>query len=177
MKEEILEFEKLDSTQKKAKELVGKGKGPWTIIVAKEQTAGIGRKFGKEGDFWYSPKGGLYFSIILPKTKLTNLEVLNFLGAFCVAKVIKEEFGLEPFIKLPNDVWVNGKKICGVLTENIIVGEELKISIMGIGLNTNISEFPPDFKATSLKLELKREVNEKEILRKIVSELKNLAIF
>jgi BirA family biotin operon repressor/biotin-[acetyl-CoA-carboxylase] ligase len=165
----ILEFEKLESTQKKAKE-IAKEAEPWTVVLAKEQTGGYGRK----GNFWYSPRGGLYFSVILPKTKIEDLQILTILAAFCVAKILKEDFKLEPFIKLPNDVYVNGKKICGILTENIIFGKEVKNSIIGIGLNTNIEKIPRDLEnvATSIKIELKKEVNNKELLKKILEELK-----
>jgi BirA family biotin operon repressor/biotin-[acetyl-CoA-carboxylase] ligase len=171
----ILEFEKLESTQKKAKE-IAKNSEPWTVVLAKEQTGGYGRK----GNFWYSPKGGLYFSVILPKTKIEDLQVLTFLAAFCVAKVLNDEFGIKPFIKWPNDVWLNGKKICGILTENIILGKEVKNSIIGIGLNTNIEKFPKDLEnvATSIKIELKKEVDNKELLKKFLEELKEkLEIF
>jgi BirA family biotin operon repressor/biotin-[acetyl-CoA-carboxylase] ligase len=178
----ILEFEKLESTQKKAKE-IAKEAEPWTVVLAKEQTGGYGRK----GNFWYSPRGGLYFSVILPnphtkqiygvgaKTKIEDLQILTILAAFCVAKILKEDFKLEPFIKLPNDVYVNNKKICGILTENIISGKEVKNSIIGIGLNTNIEDFPEELKekATSLKRELKKEVEGRKILEKILKELKN----
>ena len=165
----ILEFEKLESTQKKAKEIAEKAK-PWTVIVAKEQTGGYGRK----GNFWYSPKGGLYFSVILPKTKIEDLQILTILAAFSVAKILKEDFKFEPFIKLPNDVYVNGKKICGILTENVIFGKEIKNSIVGIGLNTNIEKFPKDLEniATSVKIELKKEVDNKELLKKILEEIR-----
>jgi len=165
----ILEFEKLESTQKKAKEIAQNSKA-WTVVLAKEQTGGYGRK----GNFWYSPRGGLYFSVILPKTKIEDLQILTILAAFCVAKILKEDFKLEPFIKLPNDVYVNGKKICGILTENIILGKEVKNSIIGIGLNTNIEKIPRDLQnvATSIKIELKKEVDNKELLKKILEELK-----
>jgi BirA family biotin operon repressor/biotin-[acetyl-CoA-carboxylase] ligase len=75
---------------------------------------------------------------------------------------------------LPNDVCVNSKKICGILTENMIFGKEVKNSIIGIGLNTNIEKFPKDLEniATSIKIELKKEVDNKELLEKILEELK-----
>jgi BirA family biotin operon repressor/biotin-[acetyl-CoA-carboxylase] ligase len=165
----ILEFEKLESTQKKAKE-IAKNSKPWTVVLSKEQTGGYGRK----GNFWYSPRGGLYFSVILPKTKIEDLQILTILTAFCVAKILKEDFNLEPFIKLPNDVYLNGKKICGILTENIIFGKEVRNSIIGIGLNTNIDQFPEDLKkiATSVKIELNKKVKNEEILKKILNEIK-----
>lgn len=168
----ILEFEKLDSTQKKAKELVKKGKKPWTVILAKEQKLGYGRK----GNLWYSPKGGLYFSIILPRSKIFDLQILTILSAFSIAQILKEDFNLEPLIKLPNDVLVKGKKICGILTENVILGNEVSCSIMGVGLNTNIESFPEDLEksATSLKIELKRKVDNKRILKKVLVKLKGI---
>ncbi len=167
----ILKFKKLDSTQKKAKEIVQKMK-PWTIILAEEQISGYGRK----GNFWYSPRGGLYFSVILPKAKIEDLQIMTILSAFCVAKILKEDFQLEPFIKLPNDIYVRGKKICGILTENLIFGKEIRASIIGIGLNTNIEKFPENLKekSTSLKIELKSEINNNKVLERIVKEMKNI---
>lgn len=105
----ILKFNQINSTQKKAKKLAQKGEKPWTVVLAKAQTAGRGRK----GNFWYSPKGGLYFSIVLPKSKIENIYILNILAAFLVAKTIKEIFNLEPFIKLPNDIWIKDRKVAG----------------------------------------------------------------
>jgi len=165
----ILEFEKLDSTQKIAKELAEKGEKEWTVILAKEQTQGIGRK----GDFWYSPRGGLYFSVILPQAKIEKLEILRDLTPFLISKVIFEEFKIKPFIKFPNDIYLNGKKIGGIMLQNIISPQK-QISILGIGLNTNIKEFPEDLKdkATSLLIELKKEVSNQKILEKILKEIK-----
>jgi len=167
----IESFEKLPSTQAKAKELAGKGAVPWTVILAEEQTLGRGRK--EKG--WHSPKGGLYFSIILPKSQLVDLQTLTIFAAFIIAKTIKENFNLEPiFIKLPNDVYFNEKKAAGVMTENVVEGKEVRCSIMGIGLNTNIDKFPPDLEktATSLRIELGREVDNKKILVQIIKGLK-----
>ena len=82
-------------------------------------------------------------------------------------------FDLEAFIKLPNDVFVNQKKVAGVLTENII-GKEIKFSIMGIGLNTNIESFPKNLErtATSLKIELGKQINNEMLLKQIVKGIK-----
>jgi len=167
----ILEFEKLDSTQKKAKE-IAEISNPWTVILAKEQCSGYGRK----GNVWYSPKGGLYFSVILPKTKIDDVQMLTFLSAFCVAKILHEELGIKPFIKWPNDIFLNGKKVCGILTENVICGKDVKMSIIGLGLNTNIEMFPDDLKniATSLKIELKRDFENRILLEKILKGLKEV---
>jgi len=163
----IKKYKRILSTNLLAKKL--KKPEPWLVIMAEVQSKGYGRKRTS----WFSPKGGLYFSIILPRSKIEDLQTLTILAAFIIAKVIKENFELEPFIKLPNDVWVNGKKIAGVLTENV-VGKEVKFSVMGIGLNTNISKFPRTLEddATSLKIELGKRVNNEKILKRIVKELK-----
>ena len=132
----------------------------WLVILAEKQNVGYGKKSSR----WFSPKDGLYFSIVLPKSKIEDLQTLTILAAFIVAKTIKDNFSLEPLIKLPNDVLLNQKKICGILTENI-VGKEVKSSVIGIGLNTNIDKFPKELEdeATSLKIELGKEVNNEKI--------------
>lgn len=166
----IVEYKKIRSTSEEAKDMAARGCEPWTVVVAEEQESGHGRK----GSAWFSPSGGLYFSIILPQSDIADLQTLTILAAFIVAKTIKENFGLEPMIKLPNDVFINNKKVCGILTENMISGE-VKQSIIGIGLNTNISGFPDDLEniATSLELETEKKIDNREILEKIVTGLKD----
>ena len=165
----LIHYKKLSSTSLKAKELAKKGAEPWTVIMADVQTKGRGRR----GNKWFSPKGGLYFSIILPKAELEDLQTLTILTAFTIAKVIKENFKIEPLIKLPNDVLINNEKVAGVLTENII-GKALKLSIIGIGLNTNIEKFPKNLKniAISLKLKLGKKVDNRKILNQILKGIK-----
>ena len=165
---EIIKFEKIDSTQIFAKNL--KTPEPWLVVLAKEQTTGRGR--GR--DFWYSPKGGLYFSVILPKSNIEDLQTLTIIAAFIIGKYIKEKFNLEPFIKLPNDVYLNGKKVAGVITENVIEAKEVKFSVMGIGINTNIARFPKDLEniATSFKIELGKKVDNEKILKQIIERIK-----
>jgi len=165
---EIIRFKKIDSTQIFAKSL--KTPEAWTVILAKEQAEGKGRK----RNFWYSPKGGLYFSVILPKSNIDDLQTLTILAAFIIGKYIKEKFNLEPFIKLPNDVYLNGKKVAGVITENVIEAKEVKFSVMGIGINTNIARFPKDLEniATSFKIELGKKVDNEKILKQIIERIK-----
>jgi len=167
---EILSYGKINSTNLKAKELAKKGSKPWTIVLAKEQSSG----YGKSKKIWSSPAGGLYFSVILPKSNIEDLQTLTILAAFIIAKVIKENFKLEPLIKLPNDVLLEGKKICGILTENV-VGKDVKFSVMGIGLNTNVEKIAPELKniATSIKMEIGKKVDNEKILKQIIGELKH----
>lgn len=168
----ILEFQKIDSTQKEALKRAKEREKPWTVILASQQTQGVGRR----GNFWFSPRGGLYFSIILPKSNIEDLKILTFLAAFVVAETIKKNFNLEPLIKLPNDVYLNGKKIGGIITENVFQGGKIKCAVMGIGVNTNIEKFPEDLKksATSLKIELEQKVDNKKILKEILTGIKRI---
>lgn len=128
------------STQDEAKEIAFHSP-EWTVVTAEEQ--GGGR--GKPGSSWFSPPGGLFFSVILkPRKNPSDLSSITQLTAKAVAAVLP----VKTQLKLPNDLLVNGKKICGILTEK--TGEAL---IIGIGLNVNIDSFPPELNATSLKLE------------------------
>ena len=163
----LKKFDNLDSTSAKAKEMAAQGAAAWTVVRAEKQEGGYGRK----GNAWYSPEGGLYFSVILPKSNIDDLQTMTILAAFSVAKTIKEQFGAEPFVKLPNDVYLNGKKICGILTENVIAGD-IKSSVIGIGINTNIGYFPVDLAgATSLKIELGKTIDNNDILEQSISQL------
>jgi BirA family transcriptional regulator, biotin operon repressor / biotin---[acetyl-CoA-carboxylase] ligase len=167
---EIKRFKKISSTNLKAKEMAKEGLSPWTVIVAEEQDSGYGRK----GEKWVSPLGGLYFSIILPNNRINDLQLLTILTSFVVAKTIKENFGLEPMIKLPNDILLSGKKVCGILTENV-VGESVKSSVMGIGLNTNSEDFSGlEGIATSIKKEIGKEIDNEKLLEEILREIKKL---
>jgi BirA family biotin operon repressor/biotin-[acetyl-CoA-carboxylase] ligase len=167
----LIELENIKSTSEEAKVQAVQGVAPWTTIVAEEQSLGHGRK----GDYWFSPKGGLYFSVILPKTNINDLQTITILSAFVVAKVLKEKYEIEPMIKIPNDILFEGKKLYGILTENIVMGDETVVSVLGIGLNTNIDTFPDNLKnaAISLKNILSKEVNNKEILEQILLGLKS----
>lgn len=166
---EIIYYKTLVSTSAKAKELAKKGAKPWTVVAAEKQSGGYGRKKDK----WLSPKGGLYFSIILPKSQIDDLQTLTILAAFIVAKIIKKIFKIEPLIKLPNDVLINGKKVAGILTENII-GKDVKLSIMGIGINTNIEKISNGLEniATSIKIETRKRIDNKFFLEQIIKESK-----
>lgn len=178
----IIEFEVLDSTNAKAREMVAGGVLPWTVVVAARQESGHGRK----GSVWYSPKGGLYFSVILPPSYIDNLQTLTIMAASSVAQILKDSFGIEPFIKLPNDIYLDGKKVCGIMTENVIsppIGEVrpqdggiVKCSVMGIGLNTNIVDFPKELAGniTSLQSILNKPIDNKAILEQIITQLKQL---
>lgn len=148
----IIHFDSIDSTNNKAKELANEGAASGTLVLSEEQTSGRGRM----GRNWVSPKGtGIWMSIILrPDVNPVNAFKLTQVAVAAVSKTL-EEFGVASYIKWPNDLIINGKKICGILTEMSAELTKINYVIMGIGINVNILGFPDELKdiATSLKIE------------------------
>mgnify|MGYP001247394823 CR=1 FL=1 len=167
----IMELEEALSTNIEAKKRAAGGAGAWTVIWAKRQTGG----YGKGGAPWASPEGGLYFSVILPPGDIADLQIVTILAAFCVANALKDNFAVEPMIKLPNDVYLNGRKLCGVLTENAFCGK-VKSSVIGIGVNTNAERFGGGMEkiATSVRIETGREVDNRAFLEQIIKRLQEV---
>jgi BirA family biotin operon repressor/biotin-[acetyl-CoA-carboxylase] ligase len=155
----ILRFKSLNSTNEYAKSIINTSQ-EGTVVTADEQIAGKGR-FGRD---WFSPRDGLWFSIIL-KPKKPSLVSLIIGIALCDS--IKT-LGLEPHIKWPNDIFINLKKVAGVLTEI-----EDNTIIVGIGLNLNIKVFPEYLKqkATSLTIEIGKGFNKERIFRSILENI------
>ena len=163
---EILELDEVSSTQKIAKNLAQKGK-IFFVVWAKKQTQGKGK--GKRK--FFSPEGGLYFSLVLPPKD--PLFLMN-LGSFCAKKVLKKNFPhLLFFLKFPNDIYLFSKKVGGVLAENVIKGKKVLFSVLGIGINLNTKKLPDEIKeiATSCYFFTKKEVSLKKILKEILEEI------
>ncbi len=165
----ILHFDSIDSTNNHAKKIayeVQEG----TIVISEEQLAGRGR-MGKD---WSSPRGeGIWMSIVLkPMIPPTEASMLTQVAAAAVCRAIRRTTGLPALIKWPNDIVVNGKKVCGILTEMAGELNEVSYIIVGIGINVNISYFPEELrlKATSLLLEKKERVDRNDLTASIINE-------
>ena len=169
----ILYLHEIGSTNDLAKELANYGASEGTIVIAETQTAGRGRLNRK----WFSPKGGLYFSILFrPKLKAKEIIKLVFVAGLAVAEVLHENYGLNVETKWPNDVLVNGRKVCGILSEMKTKDERVNYAVIGVGINANINvkeEFPEELKtvATSIENELGRKVRLEELLKLLLEKL------
>ena len=110
-----------------------------TLVTAEEQTSGKGRR----GRSWVSVPGqGVWMSFVLrPDVELENSSMLTLVAALAVEKGIKDAAGIDGKIKWPNDVLINGKKVCGILTELSAQMDELNYIVVGIGINANIEQF------------------------------------
>ncbi|NLY44656.1 MAG: biotin--[acetyl-CoA-carboxylase] ligase [Tissierella sp.] len=169
-------YDSIDSTNKMAKDIAHNEK-EGVIVVAEEQLEGRGRL----GRHWESPKKkGIYFSIILkPQVPPMKVAKLTLLGAAAVYQAL-DEIGINSQIKWPNDIVVNGKKVCGILTEMSSELNMINHVVMGIGVNVNLEENDIledlQHKATSLKIESKGKVDRKKLLAAILNKFENLYI-
>lgn len=143
-KAETIYFESVDSTNNEAKRMLARGKKGEFIVAASQQSAGRGR----QGKSFYSPKDtGVYFSVALrPNTRLKNAVTMTTAAAVCVCRAIEKLTDKKPQIKWVNDVYVDGKKICGILTEAVTNFEDGTVDsvIVGVGINLLTEDFPGD---------------------------------
>lgn len=159
------------STMDVAKKLIEENPNiNYTLVIAKTQTKSRGRLQRK----WFSPEGGLWFSLILrPELSSDKLFLLNYLFSLAVAKTL-QDYSIDAKTKWPNDVVVNEKKICGILIETDAEIDRVNWCIVGVGINVNIKkEYFEKHKlsATSVLAELKEEVDLNEFLKLLFKRL------
>ncbi|MDO4745304.1 MAG: biotin--[acetyl-CoA-carboxylase] ligase [Bacillota bacterium] len=136
-------YDTIDSTNTKAKQLALTGAPHGTVVIAKSQTAGKGRL----GRSFYSPKDGIYISIVIkPDFDFTMSGLVTTATAVAVAESIEEICDIKTDIKWVNDVYVDNKKVCGILSEGITDFEtgQIESIIIGIGINTSVEGFPKE---------------------------------
>lgn len=143
-------FEEIDSTNNEAKRMCASGEKSPALIVAESQTAGRGRL----GRSFYSPaESGVYFSILFPSlAPLKSAVSVTGAAAVAVMRAIRTLTGKQTSIKWVNDLYLDGKKVCGILAEAVSVQDGAQHLIVGIGINLSTPDFPDDLqnKAGSL---------------------------
>ncbi|MDO4313459.1 MAG: biotin--[acetyl-CoA-carboxylase] ligase [Eubacteriales bacterium] len=160
----VLYFPEIDSTNTYAKRLGDGGADHGTLVVSDKQTAGKGRR----GRAWESPSGSsIYMSILLrPEITPNQAPMLTLVMAQSVAQAIRKITGEEAMIKWPNDIVLNKKKICGMLTEMSTEIAWINYVVIGVGINVNTESFPEELnkKATSLYLESGRKIQRSQLI-------------
>ncbi len=159
-------YDELPSTNQRAKELMASCP-EGTVVLAESQIAGRGRL----GRKWFSPPGtGIWMSLILkPQLPPTQLSKLTLVAAVALSQAIYDQLNVRPLVKWPNDLYWNGRKLSGILTE--LAGEmgRLESVILGVGLNVNQkpADFPAEIReqAASLWMIKERPVDRKALLR------------
>jgi BirA family biotin operon repressor/biotin-[acetyl-CoA-carboxylase] ligase len=168
---EIHYFQKLSSTNTVAKEQAKKGAKEGIVIVAETQAQGRGRLNRP----WISPKGGVWLSVILrPQIATEEVPKITLITSVAVAKTLHCLYGLKTEIKWPNDVLIDGKKVCGILTESSTNGKNVNIIVAGIGINANfiLKALPDDLRmtATTLKEVLGKNVDIEKLICALLKE-------
>ena len=159
MKFDVIKKDVVTSTNTLLKEMAHSGAKSGTVIIANKQTAGKGRM----GRCFYSPENtGIYLSVLLREPSLSEPTLLTTAAAVAVMKAISRTTKKEPQVKWVNDILLDNKKVCGILTEGEFCESRLMFAIVGIGINVSTQNFPDDIKSragsiaadTSLKDEL-----------------------
>ncbi len=168
LEERIHYFPEIGSTMDVAIKLARKGAREGTIVIAEAQAHGRGR-LSRE---WLSPKGGIYFTLILrPRISPAYAPRINLMASVAVAATIRKLFGLKAELKWPNDVLIEGRKVCGILAEMDAEMDVVNFVNVGIGINANTSVLQFAKTATSLKDVLGREISRKEFLSVLFREI------
>ena len=142
-----------------------------TVIIAEEQTGGVGRM----GRAWVSPAGGIWISIILrPHIPVDRVFMITMAGSIAIARAIRKEFGLGALIKWPNDIFIGDKKVAGLLLELSAEADLIHYTLLSSGIDVNIpmGEFSPELRKdiTSICMEVGHEVDRAAFLARILKE-------
>ena len=164
--ERVIFLPECGSTNDEARKFAIKGAPDFSVILTERQTSGRGRR----GQPWACPAGeGLAFTLIVrPEEAPALWSRLALAAGLAIAEVL-DLFGVSAGVKWPNDVWVGGKKICGILVE-----ADSEFVVVGVGLNVNVMRFPEGLAhpATSLALDLGEGVSREEVLVHCLRRLK-----
>ena len=165
-------FEMIDSTHKYIKEHASDLEDR-TIAIADNQESGI----GTHGRTWYTgDANNIAMSMLIkPNCDIDKLNNITIEIAKSIQGAIKEKYNINLEIKYPNDLLLNNKKICGILTEIRSISQEVTHLIISVGFNVNEVNFDSETEkiATSLKKEFNKNFNREEIILKIIEKIKN----
>ncbi|MBN6188636.1 biotin--[acetyl-CoA-carboxylase] ligase [Aneurinibacillus sp. BA2021] len=169
-------YASIDSTQTKCQELAKAGAPEGTLVVADQQVGGKGRL----GRVWYSPPNtNISMSLLLrPQLELQKCPQLTLLTAVAIVETLREFCEIDAQIKWPNDILVDGKKVCGILTELNAESDRIHSLVIGMGINVNTAaeQFPDDVRdvATSLRVVKGEAMHRVPIIQQILMRLEAL---
>lgn len=168
MGKKICYFSSIDSTNAYARRIGEEGAPDGTLVIADEQTAGRGRS----GRHWVTPPGtAIAFTLLLkPDIPPSRISMVTLVMGLAVCSAIRRLTGLDAGIKWPNDVVIDGRKVCGILTEMSAEMDGVHYIVIGTGINTNLTSFPDEIKdvATSLQIQLGHPVDRAEVLVEVI---------
>ena len=172
MTPDIRWFDSVPSTMDIATALASQGAPHGVVVAAHQQTAGRGRR----GSTWASPAGaGLYFSFIARPRDARKIPLMTLAAGVGVRDGVRSATGLTPDLKWPNDLLVDRKKLAGILAEGHALGSCDEAVVIGVGVNVQPAEYPPDVtaRATSIETELGRAIDRDLLLSEILDGLQH----
>ncbi len=169
----IYHFNHLASTNDKAKEIAEKDFLEGSVIIAEKQMQGRGRL----GRTWESPDGGVWLSVVLcPEILPAKAQLITLTAANAVAKTLRD-FDIPVGIKWPNDLLLEGKKVCGILTELKAELDRINYIVLGIGINVNTKKesYPSELQniISSLKNFSGRDINRVELVSAVLNNIES----
>ena len=133
--QKVYYFDSIDSTQNQALKIANEPENNGAVIIAATQTGGKGRT----GRKWISPKGGIWFSIILhPKFDISITTLFPIASSLALSKAIENTFEITPELKWPNDLTIKSKKIAGILVDAAFESNKIESLVLGVGINFNV---------------------------------------
>jgi len=150
------------------------GKMHGMVIIAEEQTGGIGRM----GRAWISPSGGIWITVVLkPQVPVDHIFMITMAGSIAIARAIRKEFDLGALIKWPNDIFIGNKKVAGLLLELAAEADAVHYCLLSIGIDVNVplNQFSPALQKdiTSISAEVGHEVDRASFLARILKEFES----
>lgn len=169
-------YKQITSTHQISKQKAKKFENNGTIIIAEQQTQGIGTK----GRSWYTgEENNIAMTIIIkPKCTIDKIEGITIKIAELIKQSVKELYTYDLEIKYPNDLLLNGKKICGILTQVATISERIDYLLISIGFNVNEINFSEETikLATSLKKEYGKIFSREDIIIKFIEKLEKYLV-
>lgn len=170
----VISYKEVDSTNNEAKRLVASGFNHTALIVAEAQTAGRGR----QGRSFYSPEHtGIYMTLVIqPQINMFDAVSITTAAAVAVVRAIKKLTDKTLQIKWVNDIYLDGKKLCGILTEAVTDFESgmTQNVVIGIGMNISTAYFPDDIAKTAVSLNL-NSITRNRLIAGIADEVLNVS--
>jgi BirA family biotin operon repressor/biotin-[acetyl-CoA-carboxylase] ligase len=170
----ILSYEHLDSTNRVARELVLDGCASGTVVQAASQSSGR----GQHGRVFSSPVGGLYFTLVLvPDLPLSGLPLATLATGLACRETILAMTGLRPWIKWPNDLYLEHRKVAGILCESVILpgeGQPARVLVgVGVNVNSRVNDFPREVRpiVTTLREHVSEPLDLQELLPRFVQSI------
>jgi len=163
-------YYKIGSTNSAAMAAAAEGAPHGSVFLAEEQTAGRGRG----ANSWQSPRStGIYCSVVLrPEVPPSDILVLSLAAGLAVQSAIQQvDSRVQADLKWPNDLLIDGRKVCGILTEMSAEATRVRYIVVGIGINVNQASFPKELQATSLQLVTGSEWSRVELVAALLKSL------